>query len=151
MSRLSHMYSRPGLIEESWARELQQISTAYGSLVYLANLRNPDSGRYEYFGVDASDASSANVALKVLHEAIFTDWVSLSLKSKMEDVELYIAGIDRADYRELIDAWLRLTPYRNLVPAAIQGPERRKHISDFEVILGLLTNVYGVSAPNPDA
>jgi hypothetical protein len=37
------------------------------------------------------------------------------------------------------------------VPASIQGPEREKHTSDFEAILGLLRNVYGVASPNPDA
>jgi len=42
-----------------------------------------------------------------------------------------------------------LTPYKNLVPATIQGPERQKHFSDFEVLLGLLKNVYGVASPDP--
>jgi len=52
---------------------------------------------------------------------------------------------------ELIDAWLRLTPYKKLVPASIQGPERQKNISDVEAILGLLKNVYGVAYPDRDA
>jgi hypothetical protein len=69
----------------------------------------------------------------------------------MFDVEQYIDGIVGLDRSELIDAWLRLTPYKNLVPASIQGPERRKHISDFEAILGLLKNVYGVASPDPTA
>jgi len=34
------------------------------------------------------------------------------------------------------------------VPGAIRGPEREKHISDFEAILGLLKNVYGVASPD---
>lgn len=151
MLRPSNSLLHHGIAEESWVRDLYQVETAYGRLVYLANLRNPDSGRYEHFGVDASAAGSANRSLKSLHEAIFREWVSFPLESKMEDIELYIAGIDRADYRELIDAWLRLTPYKNLVPGAIQGPERQKHISDFEAILGLLKNVYGVSSPDPTA
>ena len=136
---------------ESWSRDISQIETAYGRLVYLANLRNPDSGRYEHFVTDSSASGSANRSLRSLHELIFREWVSYSLESQKEDIERYIAGIDRADHTELIDAWLRLTPYKNLVPAAIQGPERQKHISDFEVILGLLKNVYGVSSPDPNA
>ncbi len=133
---------------ESWVQDLYHVSTAYGRLVYLAGLRDPDSGRYEHYGADPSEALAASKSLRSLHESIFHEWIGWPLESKMADIELYIAGIDRVDHAELIDAWLRLTPYKNLVPAAIQGPERQRHISDFEAILGLLKNVYGVSSPD---
>lgn len=149
MDDIAKSFLTQGIQSTRWVRDLFQVGTTYGRLVYLANLRDPDSGRYEHFGVDSSEAPSANISLKLLHEAIFRQWVEFPLELKMQDIEVYIAGIDRADYRELVDAWLRLTPYKNLVPASIQGPERQKHISDFEAILGLLKNVYGVSSPNP--
>ena len=76
--------------------------------------------------------------------------MDFTLEQKKIDLELYITTID-IDRTQLVDAWLRMTPYKNLVPASIQGPERQKHISDFEAILGLLKNVYGVSSPNQDA
>jgi hypothetical protein len=148
MLRTMNNFSPDAASGDSWVRDVYQIETAYGRLVYLANLRNPDSGRYEHFGAEASESAAANRTLRALHEAIFREWVALPLQSKKEDIEIYISGIDRADYNELIDAWLRLTPYKNLVPATIQGPERQKHVSDFEAILGLLKNVYGVSSPD---
>jgi hypothetical protein len=119
--------------------------------VYLARLRNPDTGRYEYYNIGTSAQTQANWTLKRLHEEIFKEWVRFSLRRKMADVEVYIATLDQVDRAELIDAWLRLTPYKNLVPASIQGPERQKHISDFEAILGLLKNVYGVASPDQGA
>ena len=136
--------------ETLWTRDLAQIDSSYGRLVYLAGLRNPDTGRYEHY---ASNASYSGVlvtsrALKRAHEEIFREWVTYSLERKKADIEVYIDGIDQVDKTELLDAWLRLTPYKNLVPASIQGPEREKHTSDFEVILGLLKNVYGVSSPD---
>jgi hypothetical protein len=138
--------------EDLWLRDLSRIGTSYGQLVYLAGLRNPDTGRYEYYGLTGnSSGTEANRGLKLYHEAIFRNWVSYPLEKKKADIDLYITGIDEVDKAELIDAWLRLTPYKNLVPAAIQGPERQKHISDFEAILGLLKNVYGVAYPDPDA
>ena len=137
--------------DEIWARDLGQIETSYGRLVYLAGLRNPDTGRYEHFGSASSSRAEANRDLKRIHEEIFREWVSHPLERKKADIEVYIAGIDQVDRAELIDAWLRLTPYKNLVPASIQGPERQKHISDFEAILGLLKNVYGVASPDPNA
>jgi hypothetical protein len=138
--------------DDLWSRDLSHIGSSYGQLVYLAGLRNPDTGRYEYYGsTGSSSGSEANRGLKRRHEAIFRQWVTYPLEKKKADIELYITAIDQVDKAELIDAWLRLTPYKNLVPASIQGPERQKHISDFEAILGLLKNVYGVAYPDLDA
>lgn len=134
-----------------WVRDLLRIGTSYGQLVYLAGLRNPNTGRYEYYGATGNSSAAANRGLKRHHEDIFRLWVTYPLEKKKADIDLYISGIDQVDKAELIDAWLRLTPYKNLVPAAIQGPERQKHISDFEAILGLLKNVYGVAYPDPGA
>ncbi|HMF74322.1 MAG TPA: hypothetical protein VK604_01540 [Bryobacteraceae bacterium] len=134
--------------EALWIRDLSRIETSYGRLVYLAGLRNQDTGRYEHYASTAGSPSSliASRTLKRIHETIFKDWVSFPLERKKADIEFYIAAIDHVDRAGLIDAWLRLRPYLNLVPATIQGPERQRHISDFEAILGLLKNVYGVSS-----
>jgi hypothetical protein len=138
--------------DDLWLRDLSHIATSYGRLVYLAGLRNPDNGRYEYYGSTGNSSGiEANQGLKRYHEAIFRKWVGCPLETKKADIELYIAAIDQVDQAELIDAWLRLTPYKNLVPASIQGPEREKHVSDCEAILGLLKNVYGVAYPDRDA
>lgn len=136
--------------EAPWIRDLARIGTSYGRLVYLAALRNPDNGRYEHFGFTAGSPYSllASRHLKRLHEAIFTEWVGSSLELKKADIDLYISSIDHVDRFGLIDAWLRLTPYMNLPPATIQGPERQRHISDSETILCLLRNVYGVAPPD---
>ena len=153
MTRAAPERRQHHLIQDFWRRDLAQIETSYGRLVYLAGLCNPDTGRYEHYAVsDTSvDLLLVSRSLKRIHESIFTEWVNHSLERKMADIERYIAGIDQCDRTELIDAWLRLTPYKNLVPGAIQGPERQKHISDFEAILGLLKNVYGVASPNSAA
>jgi hypothetical protein len=137
--------------EEVWARDLTHIRTSYGRLVYLAGLRNPDTGRYEHYGSTSAARAHSSRTLKHIHEQIFNEWVTHPLERKKTDIDLYIKGIDQVGRAELIDAWLRLTPYKNLVPASIQGPERQRHISDFEAILGLLKNVYGVASPDRGA
>ena len=136
------------VLGETWARELAEIETAYGRLVYLASLRNSDSGRYEHYATDRCSRKSAHQHILRVHEAIFREWVNFTLARKKADIESYIHGLDSVNPAELVDAWLRLTPYKNLVPGAIRGPEREKHISDFEAILGLLKNVYGVASPD---
>ncbi|MBV8708898.1 MAG: hypothetical protein JO182_12960 [Acidobacteriaceae bacterium] len=151
MSRQKPNLNSRDISSETQLRELSHIKSSYGRLVYLASLRNPDNGRYEHYGSEMTLPTVVNKQLGQLHEKIFREWVTFTLERKKADIELYIAGIGLVDPAELIDAWLRLTPYMNLVPATIQGPERQKHISDFEVILGLLKNVYGVASPSPDA
>jgi hypothetical protein len=141
----------PDILQDLWTREVSLIRTSYGRLVFLAGLRNPDSGRYEYYGCpDSTSSSSVSQALGRLHEEIFRAWVTYPLERKKAEIESYIAGLD-IESADLIDTWLRLTPYKNLVPGSIQGPERQKHVSDFEAILGLLKNVYGVASPGRDA
>ena len=96
-------------------------------------------------------SSAVSQELTPWHEEVFREWVTYTLERKKTDIELYIAGIELGKHAELIDTWLRLTPYKNLVPAAIQGPERQKHIADVEVILELLKNVYGFVFPDSNA
>lgn len=131
--------------DPAWLRELSLIESSYARLVYLAGLLDLNTGQYEHSSSQGpTHETSQN--LRRWHEGAFREWVGYSLERKMADVQLYIKGLN-VDPVQLVDAWLRLTPYKNLVPAAIQGPERRKHISDFEAILGLLRNVYGVGLP----
>lgn len=132
-------------------RELSLIVTSYGQLVYLAGLIDANTGQYNHFTVSAGSNQESSNQWRKRHERIFQDWVAMPLKRKMADIETYIDGLNGIDRPQLIDAWLRLAPYKNLVPASIQGPERQKHISDFEAILGLLRNVYGVSSPTQEA
>lgn len=137
--------------DELWLRDVYRIPTSYGRLVYLNGLLNPDTGRYEYYGSSGTDNADLHRSLRKVHELTFRQWLAYPLERKMADVQAYIAGLPRVDHSELIDAWLRLTPYKNLIPASVQGPERRKHVSDVEAILGLLKNVHGVASPDPTA
>src|SRR5579863_4664966 len=123
MPKLPEQSHEQEVTSDLWIRELSHIPTAYGRLVYLAGLRDPNTGRYEHYGATRNSSSwEANQALKRIHETAFKEWVSFGLEQKKEDIEFYIAGIEQVDRAELIDAWLRLTPYKNLVPGSIQGP-----------------------------
>jgi hypothetical protein len=51
----------------------------------------------------------------------------------------------------VVETWLRLAPYRNLLPASVRGVEKRLYIADFTALLELLKAAYGVAGPDPSA
>ena len=58
---------------------------------------------------------AANEALKRSHEETFREWLSFSLEQQKADLDAYLGGLveERA---AAIETWLRLNPYRNLMP-----------------------------------
>jgi len=65
-------------------------------------------------------------------------------------LDLYLSALG-ANKPAVIDAWLRLTPYRNLIPGSARRAERELYLHDLEVLLRLLKNECGVAGPDPDA
>lgn len=134
-----------------WRNTLSQIPTVFGRLVYLASLRNPNNGHYEHHGLGlVFGEDEANKALKNSHVAVFGEWLSFNLEQQKADLDLYISGLFD-DRRVVVETWIRLAPYRNLVPTSVRGLERRLYLTDFEALLELLKSSTGVSAADPDA
>lgn len=134
-----------------WRNTISQIPTVFGRLVYLASLRNPNSGCYEHHGLAlVFGEDEANKALKNSHAAVFAEWLSFNIEQQKADLDLYLSGLFE-DKRVVIETWLRLAPYRNLLPASVRGLERRLYIADFTALLELLKGAFGVADPDPDA
>lgn len=140
-----------GAVPDVWRRTLSRIETIFGRLVYLAGLRDNNTGRYEHHGLALIfGQQDADHALRESHEIAFAEWLSFGLEHQKADLDLYLAQLT-ARRRKTIETWLRLRPYRNLVPARAGDPERTLYLSDFEILLGLLKTEYGVAEPDPDA
>jgi hypothetical protein len=134
-----------------WRNTISQIPSVFGRLVYLASLRNTNNGSYEHHGLAlVFGEDEANKALKTSHAAVFAEWLSFNLEQQKADLDLYISALFE-DKRVVIENWIRLTPYRNLVPASVRGVERRLYIADFTALLELFKAAYGVAVPDPDA
>jgi hypothetical protein len=134
-----------------WRNTISQIPSVFGRLVYLASLRNPNNGSYEHHGLAlVFGEDEANKALKTSHAAVFAEWLSFNLEQQKADLDLYISALFE-DKRVVIENWIRLAPYRNLVPASVRGVERRLYIADFTALLELFKAAYGVAVPDPDA
>lgn len=140
-----------GPASDLWRNTLSQIPSVFGRLIYLAGLRGPNSGVYEHHGLAlVFGPRAANEALRRSHEDAFREWLGFSLEEQKADVDLYLTDLveERA---AVIDTWLRLNPYRNLMPLSVRGPDKDLFLLDFRAVLEILRNEYGVVAPDPAA
>jgi hypothetical protein len=134
-----------------WRNTISQIPSVFGRLVYLASLRNPNNGSYEHHGLAlVFGEDEANKALKNSHSAVFAEWLSFNLEQQKADLDLYISALFE-DKRVVVETWIRLAPYRNLLPASVRSVERRLYLADFTSLLELFKGAYGVVVPDPDA
>ena len=140
-----------GAIEDVWSRTLAQVPSLFGRLVYLAHLRDQNSGTYEHHGLALIfGEQEADRALRESHAKAFAEWLCFSLEEQREDLNLYLTDL-QVDRKTTVETWLRLAPYRGLIPAAARQVERELYISDIEVLLGVLKNELGAAVPDPDA
>ena len=134
-----------------WRHTLSQIPTVFGRLVYLSSLRNSNTGKYEHHGLSlVFGDEESNRALKKSHSEAFEEWLSFNIEQQKADLDLYLSSLFE-DKRTVLETWLKLAPYRNLVPSSIRTVERRLYLADLTAIIQLLKNEYAVSSPDPDA
>ncbi len=138
-------------ISDLWRNTLSQIPAVFGRLVYLAALRDSNSGRYEHHGLSlVFGESEADRALRRCHVQTFSEWLCFNLEQQKADLDLYLSALPD-ERRRVIDTWLRLEPFRTVVPSSATNAETQLYLADFRILLGLLKNAYGVAAPGRDA
>jgi hypothetical protein len=138
-------------ISDLWRNTLSQIPAVFGRLVYLAALRDINSGRYEHHGLAlVFSENEADRALRRSHIQTFSEWLCFNLEQQRADLGLYLSALSD-DRCRIIDTWLRLEPFRSLVPSSATRAETDLYFSDFRILLSLLKNEYGVSGTDRDA
>jgi hypothetical protein len=134
-----------------WRNTLGQIPTLYGRMVYLAALRDPNSGRYEHFGLAQQySEEEAAATLHQSHHELFGEWLSLELEAKKSDLDDYLSALT-APIQQVIATWIRITPYRNVMPALVIEADRQLFLNDMGMLLELLRREHDVASPDPDA
>ena len=130
--------NRKRAIQDVWARTLSQIPTALGRIAYLASLRDPNTGRYEHFGLaQLYSAEESDQALRESHGQAFAEWLNFSLADQKDDLENYLASLGK-DRGTVLEAWTKLQSYRNLLPVDASAAESELFVTDLELILRLL-------------
>jgi hypothetical protein len=140
-----------GAAPDLWRNTLSQIPSVFGRLVYLCSLRDQNTGAYQHYGLSHGFGDDeADRALRQSHQQAFSEWLCFTLEQQKADLDLYLAGLE-GNRRGILETWLRLAPYRNLVPSNTREVERQLYLADLETILELLRGEYGVACPDPDA
>lgn len=132
-----------------WRNTLSQIPSVFGRMAYLASLRNQNNGEYKHHGLAmVFGDDEANRALQEAHENAFAEWLGYSLEQQKADLDLYLSSLDESK-RTVVETWLKLTHYQNLIPTIVMEMQRELYVADLHALLALLRNEYGVASPSP--
>ena len=117
----------------------------------LASLRNPNSARYSHHGLALLyGADEAHRALRRGHAEAFAEWLTYNIEQQKADLDLYLSGLIERK-KTVVDSWIKLAPYRHLVPNSAKTVERQLYLADLQAILELLRNEFAGAGPDPDA
>jgi len=124
--------------DDLWRRTLSRISGDLNRLVYLASMRDYNSGRYHHAGLEASFGfAAASQALEVTHREIFWKLAQASLEQLVQELELYIQNSGESA-EELLATWRGLQPYRIALPLSIDPLAAHLLLSNLKLGLEVL-------------
>jgi len=128
---------------ELWRNTLLQIPTVFGRLVFLASLRDGETGHYYHPGLAQSiGAEEADRSLCNSHHQVFQQWLRFSLADQRSDLDEFLSYGKSPRYA---------LPYRRLVPGTAREVERQLYLADLETLLELLRFEHGGAFSIPEA
>ena len=133
-------------------RTLSQIKRPLDSLIYLASLRDYNTGVYYHDGLASRYSDDAVCeALSDCHREVFRQLFFCSLEELVVQLEGY-ADSTNASPASFIAAWQGLEPYRVSIPAETDSVSAAFFFSNLRVALAILQNRLRVRrSPRPDA
>ena len=134
-----------------WLRTLSQIPSRFGRIVYLASLRNANTGVYEHHGLASIfGAERSNKALRLSHLSCCREWLKQPLSDQLADLRAYLEA-QRPRAAEVIGNWQEYSYWRSILPSSIRGAERALYLAEVDVLLSLLQSENGGGVSSPDA
>ena len=119
-------------------RNLSKIRGDFARLVYLASMRNYNTGEYHHAGLACLFTEDvAGKAIAICHGETFRKVVLCPLKELVEQLDLYASSNSRGAC-ELAQIWEKLQPYRAIVPLECSALTARFFVSNVRTALAIL-------------
>jgi hypothetical protein len=140
--KLKGMLERNALAD-LWKHTLSQIPSTYGRLVYLASLRDANSGTYRHHGLSAAFGREESLsAMRKSHEDTFQEWLGMPLSAKSADLINHFQSLEE-NPRQVVAHLTRGTPYLSQAPDSASPAQRRQFRTEIEILLELAKNGSG--------
>ncbi|HXX45998.1 MAG TPA: hypothetical protein VEJ38_14810 [Candidatus Acidoferrales bacterium] len=119
-------------------RTLSEIPRSLDRLIYLASMRDYNTGLYYHDGLASRFTQEvACQALADCHREAFNQLVSCSLRELVGQMEEYIRSTHTSP-RNFVTAWRKLEPYRVAVPVETDPVVAHFLFSSFKIALAVL-------------
>jgi hypothetical protein len=126
------------LMRDFEERTLAGLDGYFSRLVYLASLRDYNTGRYHHYGLESRFPSEAvDEGLHQCHVQIFEELVALPLKEQTEDLLNFFESL-KEDKGRMVTVWKRLRSYQILPPEDCHPLARQLFDKNIEIILRIL-------------
>lgn len=120
------------------AHTLDEMPGRFSRLIYLASLRDYNTGRYHHYGLETRYSPEAvGQGLHQCHIRIFEELMALPLEDQTRDLLSLFESI-REERSRLIDTWHRLRSYQVLPPDNCHPLARQLFDKNIEVMLRVL-------------
>ncbi len=125
-------------VEDLRHRTLSEIPRSLDRLIYLASMRDYNTGLYYHDGLASRFTQEvACEALADCHREAFNQLVSCSLRELVGQMEEYISSTHTSP-RSFVTAWRKLEPYRVAVPVETDPVVAHFLFSSFKIALAVL-------------
>lgn len=126
------------VVQDFEDRTLDEMPGYFRRLIYLASLRDYNTGRYHHEGLEARYSSAAvDEGLRLCHIKIFEELEALPLKEQTKDILTFFESL-REDRGSLVEAWQRLRSYQILPPGDCHPLARTLFDENTKIILRVL-------------
>ena len=117
---------------------LANATSEFGRLVYLASLRDDNTGTYRHYALEKLyPAEHCDEALLRSHRQVFYDWLGFNLAQQRDDLSDYLREV--ASERDVVlSAWKALEPFRQYLPAGVAAGDQELFLSDLRALVDLL-------------
>ncbi len=119
-------------------RTLDEMPGGFSRLVYLASLRDYNTGRYHHYGLETRYSSEAvDEALRRCHAKVFEELLARPLQAQSQDLLGFFESL-KDETSRLVKTWQTLRSYQMLPPEECHPLARELFDKNVDIILNIL-------------